>query len=495
MANVGLPKGTRDFSPLEVSRRQYIFSSIKTVFERYGYQPIETPVMELTKTLTGKYGDEGDKLIFNILPRGVQIQPFAEKVVKHSVENIFKSLIAAKELNPDRQFTMKEIADYIQQSGQSVDIGLFEVWGRQVAEESLKYDLTIPFARYVVMHRNDIALPFKRYQIQPVFRADRPQKGRYREFYQCDADVVGSESLWNEAEFALMYDQVFEKLNINVSIRINNRKVLNGLAETIGAPDALIPLTIAIDKLDKVGLQGVRQELTTNGFSESQMQVIEKMFSLQGTNEERLKKLRELLSSSEIGLKGCDELDELLKKVSSSGKLHNALVVDFTLARGLNYYTGTIYEVVANEGTLKSSIGGGGRYDNLTGAFGWEGLTGVGISFGADRIYDVIEELKRFPETVGATTKALFVNFGGEDELSSWNVLQQIRQAGINAELYPDAVKLAKQFKYADAKQIPFTVVIGEAERKNNSVTLKDMKSGEQQQLSVEQLIQKLQAF
>ena len=455
MANVGLPKGTRDFSPVEVNRRQFIFNSIRTTFERYGYQPIETPVMELTQTLTGKYGDEGDKLLFRILDSG-------------------DFLADAKKKLHQGEWTAKDLLPHI-------------------AEKGLKYDLTVPFARYVVMHRNDIALPFKRYQIQPVFRADRPQKGRYREFYQCDADVVGSDSLWNEAEFALMYDQAFHQLGINVSIRINNRKVLNGLAETIGAPDALIPLTVAIDKLDKVGLQGVRQELTMNGFSESQMQVIDKMFSLQGSNDERVTKLRDLLSSSEIGIKGCDELDELLKKIVLSGKMQNDLVVDFTLARGLNYYTGTIFEVVANEGTLKSSIGGGGRYDNLTGGFGWEGLTGVGISFGADRIYDVLEELKRFPEAIGVSTKALFVNFGGEDENVAWRTLQQVRAAGINAEMYPDVVKIGKQFKYADAKQIPFTVVIGEAERATNTVTLKDMKSGTQEQLSIDQLIQRLQ--
>lgn len=485
MANVGLPKGTRDFSPLEVSRRRFLFNTIQTAFERYGYQPIETPVMELLSTLTNKYGDEGDKLIFKIMNSGDPIKDLAVEEraeLTHHVKQIITEFIG--ENKPGNENITEQEIDGLLKAHLARHVS-------RMTEKALRYDLTIPFARYVVMHRNDIALPFKRYQIQPVFRADRPQKGRYREFYQCDADVVGSESLWNEAEFVQMYDQVFHQLGIKVNIRINNRKVLNGLAETIGAPDALIPLTVSIDKLDKVGLQGVRQELTTNGFSESQMQVIEKMFSLQGSNEQRVAKLRELLSESVIGLKGCDELDELLKKVSTN-PLHNELTIDFTLARGLNYYTGTIFEVVANEGTLKSSIGGGGRYDNLTGGFGWEGLTGVGISFGADRIYDVLEELNRFPETIGASTKALFVNFGGEDEQQAWKILQRVRVAGINSELYPDAVKLAKQFKYADVKKIPFTVVIGADERASNTVTLKDMKSGDQFKIDVEELIKHL---
>lgn len=454
MTTPALPKGTRDFSPEEVYKRQYIFNTIRSVFEMYGYRPIETPVMELSTTLTGKYGDEGDKLLFRVLDSG-------------------DFLADAKRKLPPDQWEARTLLPHI-------------------SEKGLKYDLTVPFARYVVMHRNDIVLPFKRYQIQPVFRADKPQKGRYREFYQCDADVVGSASLQNEAEFVMMYDRVFQLLNLKVVIKVNNRKVLNGLAEVINASDKFIAMTVAIDKLDKLGMEGVKQELSKAGFEAGQVETIERAFMIQGSNGERIEKLRSIIGETEIGRRGCDELSELFEKLSVA-KLENRIEIDNTLARGLNYYTGTIIEVVAGEGTLKSSIGGGGRYDDLTGGFGWQGLTGVGISFGADRIYDVLDELKKFPSTVSESTQILFINFGGADADYAWQVVNQLRDEGIRVELYPDAVKVAKQFKYADARKIPFTGIIGETERTQNKINVKDMASGEQKLLSASELITFLQ--
>jgi histidyl-tRNA synthetase len=455
MSSPSVPKGTRDFTPQEVFKRNYIFNTIRKVFELFGYAPIETPTMEMLSTLTGKYGDEGDKLLFKILNSG----DFLSDVKKLHSKKVIDDLNA------------KEITNLI-------------------SEKGLRYDLTVPFARYVVMHRNEIALPFRRYQIQSVFRADRPQKGRYREFYQCDADVVGSESLWNEVEFIQIYDEAFKRLNLKVEIKINNRKVLSGLAEIINAKEHFIAMTTAIDKLDKVGLQGVRQDLASNGFSESQMQTIERVFAVEGNNIEKVKSVREILSGSSIAEKGCDELLEVLNKISLSNAIHNNLSADFTLARGLNYYTGCIYEVVANEGTLKLSIGGGGRYDDLTGIFGWSGLTGVGISFGADRIYDVIEETNKFPENITTTTKILFINFGNEDELESWKVIQALRLNNISAELYHTTAKIAKQFKYAEDKKIPFVAIIGEDERKNNFITIKNQLTAEQKKISIKELIE-----
>ncbi len=457
MTHPSLPKGTRDFTPQEVARRNYIFNNIRSVFELYGYQPIETPVMENLSTLTGKYGDEGDKLLFRILNSG----DFLDEVKKN---------FPGKNLE---HLESKELSSLL-------------------ADKGLRYDLTVPFARFVVMHRNDIVLPFKRYQIQPVFRADRPQKGRYREFYQCDADVVGSDSLWNETEFVQIYDQVFHRFNLQVMIKMNNRKVLNGLAQLINAKENITAMTMAIDKMDKLGLQGVRQELIQNGFNESQIHAMERFFSLKGDNRSKVLQAREILSGIADGEKGCDELIEVLDKLSISLPLNNNLQVDFTLARGLSYYTGTIYEVTASEGTLQSSIGGGGRYDDLTGIFGVKGLSGVGISFGADRIYDVLLEAGKFPDSALNSTKVLLVNFGSEDETAAWQALQQLRQNNISAEMYPQSVKLAKQFKYADDKKIPYVLIIGESERKENTVTLKDMQSGEQDKTTLAHVIHML---
>lgn len=454
MSSPSLPKGTRDFTPQEVARRNYIFNTIRVVFELYGYQPIETPVMENLSTLTGKYGDEGDKLLFRILNSGDFLEDLKKKFPSNTIG----------------QLQSKDVVSLL-------------------ADKGLRYDLTVPFARFVVMRRNDITLPFKRYQIQPVFRADRPQKGRYREFYQCDADVVGSDSLWNETEFVQIYDSVFHKLNLNVMIKLNNRKVLNGLAQLIDAGEKVTSLTVAIDKLDKVGLQGVRQELINSGFSESQIHTIERFFKLHGDNRSKVLQARELLSGIADGEKGCDELIEVLDKLDASLPLHNTLQVDFTLARGLSYYTGCIFEVSANEGTLKSSIGGGGRYDDLTGIFGVKGLSGVGISFGADRIYDVLEETNKFPASALQSTQVLAVNFGGDDETAAWQAVQQLRHNNISAELYPQATKLAKQFKYADDKKIPYVLIIGEAERKENVVTLKHMQSGEQEKCTLAHVV------
>ncbi len=457
MSSPSLPKGTRDFTPQEVSRRNYIFNTIRSVFELYGYQPIETPVMENLSTLTGKYGDEGDKLLFRVLNSG----DFLEDV---------KKKFSATEA---QQLLSKEIAPL-------------------VAEKGLRYDLTVPFARFVVMRRNDIVLPFKRYQIQPVFRADRPQKGRYREFYQCDADVVGSDSLWNETEFVQIYDAVFHKLGLSVTIKLNNRKLLNGLAQLIDAAEKTTALVVTMDKLDKIGLQGVRQELTNSGFSESQIHTIESFFYQHGDNRSKMLQARNLLSGIADGEKGCDELIEVLNKLDASLPLHNKLDIDFTLARGLGYYTGCIFEVTAAEGTLKSSIGGGGRYDDLTGIFGVKGLSGVGISFGADRIYDVLEETGKFPASTLQNTKVLAVNFGGEDEMAAWQAVQQLRHHNIAAELYPQPAKLARQFKYADDKKIPYVLIIGETERKENAVTLKNMQSGAQEKTTMAHVAQQL---
>jgi histidyl-tRNA synthetase len=457
MSAPSLPKGTRDFAPQEVARRNYIFNTIRAVFELYGYQPIETPVMENLSTLTGKYGDEGDKLLFRILNSGDFFDEVKKKFPAQSVDTISAKDIVAL-----------------------------------LADKGLRYDLTVPFARFVVMRRNDIALPFKRYQIQPVFRADRPQKGRYREFYQCDADVVGSDSLWNETEFVQIYDTVFHQLQLNVVIKLNHRKVLNGLAQLIQAEDKVVALTVAIDKLDKVGLQGVRQELTHSGFVESQIHTIERFFKIEGDNRSKVLQARALFQGIADGEKGCDELMEVLDKLDISLPLHNKLSIDFTLARGLSYYTGCIFEVSADEGTLKSSIGGGGRYDDLTGIFGVKGLSGVGISFGADRIYDVLEETGKFPASALQSTQILAVNFGGDDEIAAWQAVQQLRMNHIAAELYPQQVKLAKQFKYADDKKIPYVLIIGEEERKAGMVTLKNMDSGEQLKTTLTNVIQKI---
>ncbi len=450
-----VPKGTRDFSPTEMVKRNYIFETIKSVFRKYGYQEIQTPSMENLSTLTGKYGDEGDKLIFKILNSGD-----------------FLSKLTPEELKPyNSQLITPEIS-----------------------EKALRYDLTVPFARYVVMHQNEISFPFKRFQIQPVWRADRPQKGRYREFYQCDADVVGSESLLNEAEFVLIYDEALSKLSLkDFTIKINNRKILSGIAEIIGKPELIIDMTVAIDKLDKIGLEGITKELLERGFTEQDIEKLKPVIQLHGSNEEKLAELKQILSSSPTGLKGIEEIETIFSYIeklkADSSRLTAQIELDITLARGLNYYTGAIFEVKTNEVTM-GSIGGGGRYDDLTGMFGLKGLTGAGISFGADRIYDVLEELKLFPESSEETTKVLITNFDKESELYALPILYRLRVAGIAAELYPSSAKLKKQLTYADDKKIPYVILIGSDEIQAGEVTFKNMKTGEQNRLNANAILE-----
>nr|WP_319401102.1 histidine--tRNA ligase [uncultured Carboxylicivirga sp.] len=443
-----IPKGTRDFSPVEMVKRNYIFDTVKSVFQKYGYLPIETPAMENLSTLLGKYGEEGDKLLFKILNSGDYLK------------KADAGLLAEKASN-------KVIT--------------------QLSEKGLRYDLTVPFARFVVQHQSEITFPFKRYQIQPVWRADRPQKGRYREFFQCDVDVVGSNSLLNEVELIQIVDEVYQLLNINVVLKLNNRKVLSGIAEIINASDKIVDITVAIDKLDKIGLEKVNEELASKGLSEEAIQTIQPIIMLSGSNREKVVKLREVLAASEVGLKGVDELEVVLNYLDTLN-LDLEVELDLTLARGLNYYTGAIFEVKAKDVAI-GSITGGGRYDDLTGIFGLKDVSGVGISFGADRIYDVMNQLELFPKADGAKTRAMFVNFGGEDELYALAILTQIRKAGINAELFPDDAKMKKQMNYANKKEIPFVVLTGEEERKEGVVTLKNMETGEQSKLGVDELI------
>lgn len=445
-----IPKGTRDFSPQEMVRRNYIFDTIKKVFQRYGYLPIETPAMENLSTLMGKYGEEGDKLIFKILNSG----------------------------------DFKEGVDVSLDSKQLVN---------KISEKALKYDLTVPFARYVVQHQHEITFPFKRYQIQPVWRADRPQKGRYREFYQCDADVIGSNSLINEVELTQMIDDVFTTLKVPVLIKINNRKILSGIAEVIGEKEKIVTITVAIDKLDKIGADGVNKELIENGVSEKAIEKLQPLIQFKGTTLEKVNFLKTLLASSVIGMKGIEEVEYIFKTVDKL-KLNSATTeLDITLARGLNYYTGAIFEVKANVGTLTSSICGGGRYDDLTGIFGLPNMSGVGISFGADRIYDVLNELNLYPESVSSSTQLLFVTFGENEQEFCLPLLADARKAGINAEVYPDAsAKMKKQMSYADDKKIPFVVIVGGDEMQSGQLTLKNMESGEQEKLSIENIINKL---
>ena len=449
-----VPKGTRDFSPVEMQRRNYIFDTIKSVFRKYGYQQIETPSMENLTTLTGKYGDEGDKLIFKILNSGDFWNDAENRRLK------------------DESFT------YTSKS-------LLPV----ISEKALRYDLTVPFARYVVMHQNEITFPFKRFQVQPVWRADRPQKGRYREFYQCDADVVGSDSLLNEAEFVLIYDEALSNLGMrDFTVKINNRKILSGIAHIIDKNDNIIDLTVAIDKIDKIGLDGVTKELIERGFSEADIEIIKPVILLQGSNEEKLQQLRLALATSEVGLKGCDEIEAVLNYIALC-KLQTAkLELDITLARGLNYYTGAIFEVKTNEVAM-GSIGGGGRYDDLTGMFGLKGLTGVGISFGADRIYDVMEELNLFPPSSGESTQILFCCLDKEGEVFSLPIVQQLRSQGFNAELHPAGVKLKKQLDYANTKNIPYTAIVGSEETSSGLVAIKNMQTGVQKKYTVSQII------
>ncbi|HIB48244.1 MAG TPA: histidine--tRNA ligase [Flavobacteriaceae bacterium] len=445
-----IPKGTRDFSPVEVTRRSYIMDTIKASFANFGFQPIETPSFENSETLMGKYGEEGDRLIFKILNSG----DFLRKV-------------------GDDLYTEKDSAKLTP----------------KISEKALRYDLTVPFARYVVQHQNEITFPFKRYQMQPVWRADRPQKGRFREFYQCDADVVGSTSLWQEVELVQLYDTVFSKLKLEgVTIKMNNRKILSGIAEMIGAEDKLIDFTVALDKLDKIGEEKVKVEMREKGIAETAITKLQPLFSVTGTASEKLATLKSLLSTSETGLQGISEMEFIVDAIEALKLSAATLEIDVTLARGLNYYTGAIFEVAAPEGVAMGSIGGGGRYDDLTGIFGMKDMSGVGISFGLDRIYLVLEELNLFPETVTANSKVLFINFGEKEALYALQAIKSLRAAGINAELYPDATKMGKQMSYADKRDIPYVVLAGESEMVEGTYTLKNMKSGEQEQCGLERL-------
>ena len=452
-----IPKGTRDFSPNEVAKRQYIISTIKHHFEKFGFQPIETPSFENFDTLMGKYGEEGDRLIFKILNSG----DFLSKASEEFLQNKDSKKITA-----------------------------------QISEKALRYDLTVPFARYVVQHQNEIDFPFKRYQIQPVWRADNPQKGRFREFYQCDADVVGSKSLWQEVELIQLYDAVFTDLNIEgVTIKINNRKILSGIAEVIGASDKLIDFTVALDKLDKIGEDGVKTEMIAKGITAEAIEKVQPLFSFSGTLADKINQLSAMLQTSEEGMKGVEELTFICNAIDTIGLKTAALNLDVTLARGLNYYTGAIFEVAAPETVKMGSIGGGGRYDDLTGIFGLKNVSGVGISFGLDRIYLVLEELNAFPETVSAASKVIFLNFGDKEVLHVLPTIKKLRDAGIKTELYPDNAKMGKQFQFADKKGIPFTVIVGESEMANNQYTLKNMASGEQTSLTETELIETLKQY
>ena len=432
-------KGTRDFSPMEMSKRNYIFNTIKDVYSLYGYQQIETPAMETLQTLMGKYGEEGDKLLFKVLNSGDFLRKIDDKEL---VERNTLKLAS------------------------------------QLCEKGLRYDLTVPFARYVVMHHDELQFPFKRYQIQPVWRADRPQKGRYREFYQCDADVVGSDSLLNEVELMQIVDEVFQRFGVRVIIKINNRKILTGIAEMIGAADKIVDITVAIDKLDKIGLENVNEELANAGISPDAIDKLQPIISLQGTNEEKLKVIKNVLKDSQVGLKGMEEVAYILD-VLKTMPLHNEIELDLTLARGLNYYTGAIFEVKAKDVSI-GSITGGGRYDNLTGIFGMPGLSGVGISFGADRIHDVLNDLDLYPKATTNSTQILFINFGEKETAYCLPLVNEARNHGISAEMYPDAVKMKKQMSYANSKQISFVAIAGENEMKENKITLKNMETGEQ---------------
>ena len=446
-----IPKGTRDFSPMEMAKRNYIFNTIKDVYALYGFQQIETPAMETLGTLMGKYGEEGDKLLFKVLNSG----DYLNKIDDQELLERNSLHLAAR-----------------------------------LCEKGLRYDLTVPFARYVVMHREELQLPFKRYQIQPVWRADRPQKGRYREFYQCDADVVGSDSLLNEVELMQIVDTVFTRFGVRVQIKINNRKILTGIAEVIGAADKIVDITVAIDKLDKIGIDNVNQELRSDGLSDEQIEKLQPIISLAGTNEQKLAVIAGVLKDSETGLKGVEETKFILDALKTSG-LKNEIQLDLTLARGLNYYTGAIFEVKALDVQI-GSITGGGRYDNLTGIFGMPGLSGVGISFGADRIFDVLNQLDLYPKEAVNGTQLLFINFGAAETAYCLPVAAMARQSGIRTEVFPDAVKMKKQMSYANAKQIPFVALAGENEISQGKFTLKNMVSGEQRLLTPEELISEI---
>lgn len=443
MSKPSIPKGTRDFGPKEMVKRNYIFDAIRSVFQKYGYLPIETPAMEKTETLLGKYGEEGDRLIFKILKRGASLEKDVEKI------------------------RIGEKATY--------------------AEEALRYDLTVPFARYVAQNQNDISFPFKRYQIQPVWRADRPQKGRYREFYQCDVDVIGSNSLLNEVELIQIVDEVFEKLKISSTTKLNNRKILAGIAEVIGESDRIIDITVALDKFDKIGQEGVVKELNEKGISGEAIAKLEPIFDFTGTNESKLEKLEALIGNTEVGKKGIEEIKSILGKLSTFNFQLSTVEIDITLARGLNYYTGAIFEVVCNE--FPSSICGGGRYDDLTGIFGLKDVSGVGVSFGADRIFDIMEDQNLFPQNIEKTLDVLFVNFGEKEAGYCLGLLAQLRANDISSELYPDSAKMKKQMKYANEKGARKVVMIGETEMAENKLTVKDMETGEQANITLAELV------
>ncbi len=446
--NVSIPKGTRDFSPTEMIRRKYIFNTIEEVFRLYGYLPIETPAMENLSTLTGKYGEEGDRLIFKILNSG----NFLEGVSEGDFKEISTAKLASK-----------------------------------ICEKALRYDLTVPFARYVVQNRNEITFPFKRYQIQPVWRADRPQKGRYREFYQCDVDVIGSNSLLNEVELIQIIDTVFQKLGLNITIKINNRKILSGIAEVIGEPEKIIDITVAIDKIDKIGIAKVNEELAAKGLSNFAIEKLQPILNLSGNNAEKTEKIKAIIGNTETGKKGVEEISGIFNYLENIS-LQTKVELDLTLARGLNYYTGAIFEVKANDVAM-GSICGGGRYDDLTSIFGLPNVSGVGVSFGADRIYDVLNELNLFPSDTGISTKILLINFGTNEERYALDALVKLRNAGIASELYPDAAKLKKQFSYADSRHIPYVAMAGSEEINEQCFKLKNMLSGEEKKISVEEMI------
>ena len=450
MNKPSIPKGTRDFSPVEMAKRNYIFDTIKEVYALYGFQQIETPAMESLQTLMGKYGEEGDKLLFRVLNSGD-----------------YMSKLTDEELNERNSLRLSS----------------------KICEKGLRYDLTVPFARYVVMHREELQMPFKRYQIQPVWRADRPQKGRYREFYQCDADVVGSDSLLNEVELMQIVDTVFTRFGVRVQIKINNRKILSGIAEVIGEPDKIVDITVAIDKLDKIGLDKVNEELKADGISDEAIEKLQPIIALSGTNEEKLQVISEVLATSELGMKGVEETRYILDMLN--GTLNNEIQLDLTLARGLNYYTGAIFEVKALDYAI-GSITGGGRYDNLTGIFGMPGLSGVGISFGADRIYDVLNGLDLYPKEAVNGTRLLFINFGERETAYCMPVVRACRAAGISTEMFPDKAKMKEQMGYANAKAIPFVALAGDNEMAENKFTLKNMETGEQSLVSADELVEML---
>lgn len=448
-----IPKGTRDFGPVEMAKRNYIFNTIREVYALYGFRQIETPAMENLSTLMGKYGEEGDKLLFKILNSGD-----------------FRSGISAEDYSSDSAARL----------------------AARFCEKGLRYDLTVPFARYVVQHRDELQMPFKRFQIQPVWRADRPQKGRYREFYQCDADVVGSDSLLNEVELMQIVDTVFTRFGVRVAIKINNRKILTGIAETIGEADKIVDITVAIDKLDKIGIDAVNEELRRDGISDEAIKKLQPIIALTGTNDEKLATIAQVLAQSEVGMKGVEETRFILDTLKTCG-LHNQIDLDLTLARGLNYYTGAIFEVKALDYAI-GSITGGGRYDNLTGIFGLPGISGVGISFGADRIYDVLGGLDLYPKEAEQGTQLLFINFGATETAYCLPVLRRCREAGIRTEIYPDSVKMKKQMAYANAKQVSFVVLAGEEEIAQGKLTLKNMATGEQTLVSPEELVEAVKA-